>query len=221
MEQKLQFFVAGLGRFGQSVALTLDQLGYDVMAMDIDEDVVQDLSDRLGYVVCADATEEKNLQAIGAGNADVAVIGIGNIEGSLLATLQLKDMGIKTLVVKAINELHGKMLQKIGADKIIYSEKEMGIRVAHNLTSPGIVDYVEMNNNVTILTIRLPKGWIGKNLIQIDARRRYNINVVALLRGEQNFINPPPDMPLLESDMVTILGDKTNVRNVTKELEIE
>ncbi len=221
MEQKLQFFVAGLGRFGQSVALTLDQLGYDVMAMDIDEDVVQDISDRLGYVVCADATEEKNLQAIGAGNADVAVIGIGNIEGSLLATLQLKDMGIKTLVVKAINELHGKMLQKIGADKIIYSEKEMGIRVAHNLTSPGIVDYVEMNNNVTILTIRLPKDWIGKNLIQIDARRRYNINVVALLRGEQNFINPPPDMPLLESDMVTILGDKTNVRNVTKELEIE
>ncbi len=221
MEQKLQFFVAGLGRFGQSVALTLDQLGYDVMAMDIDEDVVQDLSDRLGYVVCADATEEKNLQAIGAANADVAVIGIGNIEGSLLATLQLKDMGIKTLVVKAINELHGKMLQKIGADKIIYSEKEMGIRVAHNLTSPGIVDYVEMNNNITILTVQLPKEWIGKNLIEIDARRRYNINVVALLRGEQNFINPPPDMPLLESDMVTILGDNANVRNVTKELEIE
>ena len=221
MEQKLQFFVAGLGRFGQSVALTLDQLGYDVMAMDIDEDVVQDLSDRLGYVVCADATEEKNLQAIGAANADVAVIGIGNIEGSLLATLQLKDMGIKTLVVKAINELHGKMLQKIGADKIIYSEKEMGIRVAHNLTSPGIVDYVEMNNNITILTVQLPKEWIGKNLIEIDARRRYNINVVALLRGEQNFINPPPDMPLLESDMVTILGDNANVRNVTNELEIE
>ncbi len=221
MEQKLQFFVAGLGRFGQSVALTLDQLGYDVMAMDIDEDVVQDLSDRLGYVVCADATEEKNLQAIGAANADVAVIGIGNIEGSLLATLQLKDMGIKTLVVKAINELHGKMLQKIGADKIIYSEKEMGIRVAHNLTSPGIVDYVEMNNNITILTVQLPKEWIGKNLIEIDVRRRYNINVVALLRGEQNFINPPPDMPLLESDMVTILGDNANVRNVTKELEIE
>ena len=220
MEQKLQFFVAGLGRFGQSVALTLDQLGYDVMAMDIDEDVVQDLSDRLGYVVCADATEEKNLQAIGAANADVAVIGIGNIEGSLLATLQLKDMGIKTLVVKAINELHGKMLQKIGADKIIYSEKEMGIRVAHNLTSPGIVDYVEMNNNITILTVQLPKEWIGKNLIEIDARRRYNINVVALLRGEQNFINPPPDMPLLESDMVTILGDNANVRNVTKELDI-
>ncbi len=219
MEQKLQFFVAGLGRFGQSVALTLDQLGYDVM--DIDEDVVQDLSDRLGYVVCADATEEKNLQAIGAANADVAVIGIGNIEGSLLATLQLKDMGIKTLVVKAINELHGKMLQKIGADKIIYSEKEMGIRVAHNLTSPGIVDYVEMNNNITILTVQLPKEWIGKNLIEIDVRRRYNINVVALLRGEQNFINPPPDMPLLESDMVTILGDNANVRNVTKELEIE
>ncbi len=221
MEQKLQFFVAGLGRFGQSVALTLDELGYDVMAMDEDEDVVQDLSDRLGYVVCADATDEKNLQAIGAGNADVAVVGIGNIEGSLLATLQLKDMGVKTLVVKAINELHGKMLEKIGADKIIYSEKEMGIRVAHHLTTPGIVDYIEMNNNITILTIQVPKDWIGKNLIQIDARRRYNINVVALLRGEQNSINPPPDMPLAEGDMVTILGENENVRIVTKELEIE
>ncbi len=221
MEQKLQFFVAGLGRFGQSVALTLDELGYDVMAMDEDEDVVQDLSDRLGYVVCADATDEKNLQAIGAGNADVAVVGIGNIEGSLLATLQLKDMGVKTLVVKAINELHGKMLEKIGADKIIYSEKEMGIRVAHHLTTPGIVDYIEMNNNITILTIQVPKDWIGKNLIQIDARRRYNINVVALLRGEQNSINPPPDMPLAAGDMVTVLGENENVRHVTKELDIE
>jgi trk system potassium uptake protein len=221
MEKKLQFFVAGLGRFGTSVALTLEKLGYDVMAMDSDEDVVQDLSDQLGYVVCADATDEKNLVAIGAGNADIAVIGIGNIEGSLLATLQLKDMGVKTLVVKALNELHGKMLEKIGADKIIFSEKEMGIRVAHNLTSPGIIDYIEMNNNITILTVQMPKEWVGKNLIEIDARRKYNINVVAVLRGTENMINPAPDMPMQEGDKVTILGDSGNVRKVAQELEIE
>ena len=119
MEQKLQFFVAGLGRFGESVAVTLDRMGYDVMAMDKDEDVVQDLSDQLGYVVCADASDEKNLNAIGAGNADVAVVAIGDLSASLLTTLLLKDMGVKRIVVKALDELHGKMLQKIGADKIV------------------------------------------------------------------------------------------------------
>lgn len=143
MENKLQFFVAGLGRFGKSVAVSLDHMGYDVMAMDIDEAVVQDLSGSLGYVVCADASDEKNLAAIGAGNADVAVVSIGDLSANLMTTLILKEMGVKKIVVKALDELHGKMLKKIGADKVVYSEKEMGVRVAHNLISPGIVDYIE------------------------------------------------------------------------------
>ena len=137
MAKKLQFFVAGLGRFGISVAVTLEKMGYDVMAMDIDEEVVQDLSDTLGYVVCADCSDEKNLVAIGAGNADIAVVSVGDLSASLMTTLLLKEMGVKKIVVKALDPIHGKMLQKIGADKIIYSEKEMGVRVAHNLISPG------------------------------------------------------------------------------------
>ncbi len=219
MEQKLQFFVAGLGRFGESVAVTLDKMGYDVMAMDSDEDVVQDLSDKLGYVVCADASDEKNLLAIGAGNADIAVIAIGDLSASLLTTLLLKDMGVKKIVVKALDELHGKMLQKIGADKIIYSEKEMGVRVAHNLTNPGIVDYIEMNNNITILSIKVPKDWIGKNLIQLDVRRKYNITVVAIRRGKETFINPRPDIEMQAEDMLIILGDTASVKKVTMNLE--
>lgn len=219
MEQKLQFFVAGLGRFGESVAVTLDRMGYDVMAMDKDESVVQDLSDQLGYVVCADASDDKNLAAIGAGNADVAVIAIGDLSASLLTTLLLKDMGVKKIVVKALGELHGKMLQKIGADKIIYSEKEMGVRVAHNLTNPGIVDYIEMNNNITILSIRVPDDWIGKNLIDLDVRRKYNITVVAIRRGKETFINPRPDLTMNAEDMLVILGDTASVKEVTMKLE--
>lgn len=219
MEQKLQFFVAGLGRFGESVAVTLDKMGYDVMAMDKDESVVQDLSDQLGYVVCADASDDKNLAAIGAGNADVAVIAIGDLSASLLTTLLLKDMGVKKIVVKALGELHGKMLQKIGADKIIYSEKEMGVRVAHNLTNPGIVDYIEMNNNITILSIRVPDDWIGKNLIDLDVRRKYNITVVAIRRGKDTFINPRPDLTMNAEDMLVILGDTASVKEVTMKLE--
>ncbi len=219
MEQKLQFFVAGLGRFGESVAVTLDQMGYDVMAMDKDEDVVQDLSDQLGYVVCADASDEKNLNAIGAGNADVAVVAIGDLSASLLTTLLLKDMGVKRIVVKALDELHGKMLQKIGADKIIYSEKEMGIRVAHNLTSPGIVDYIEMNNNITVVTIHIPEDWIGKTLIDLDVRRKYHITVVAIRRQKENFINPRPDMVMQAGDMLVILGDTSSVKEITSRLD--
>lgn len=219
MGRKLQFFVAGLGRFGESVALTLDSMGYDVMAMDKDEAVVQDLSDKLGYVVCADAADEKNLAAIGAVNADVAVIGIGDLSESLMTTLLLKEMGIGKIVVKAVDELHGKMLAKIGADKIIYSEKEMGVRVAHNLTNPGIADYIEMNNNITILSIRAPADWVGQNLITLDVRRRFNINVVGIRRGRDTYINPRPDMEMQAGDELVILGSNESVRDAARQLE--
>lgn len=219
MSQKLQFFVAGLGRFGKSVAITLEKMGYDVMAMDIDEDVVQDLSDSLGYVVCADCSDEKNLTSIGAGNADVAVVAVGDLSASLMTTLILKEIGVKKIVVKALDLLHGKMLQKIGADKIIYSENEMGIRVAHNLISPGIVDYIEMENNITILSIHLPEDWVGKSLIDIDVRRKYNITVVAIKREGNMFVNPRPDMQMQDKDMLVILGDSESVRAVTASLD--
>lgn len=219
MEKKLQFFVAGLGRFGKSVAMTLDKMGYDVMAMDIDEGVVQDLSDELGYIVCADASEEKNLLAIGAGNADVAVVGIGDLAASLMTTLLLKELGVGRIVVKALDELHGKMLRKIGADKVIYSEKEMGIRVAHNLTSEGIVDYIELSDDITVVSIHVPEDWIGKNLIQADVRKKYNITVVAIRRGEETFINPRPDQVMNAEDTLIILGEAGDIKEVTKQLD--
>lgn len=218
MSQKLQFFVAGLGRFGRSVAVTLEKMGYDVMAMDINEDAVQDLSDLLGYVVCADCSDEKNLNAIGAGNADVAVVAVGDLSASLMTTLLLKEMGVKKIVVKALDALHGKMLQKIGADKIIYSENEMGVRVAHNLISPGIVDYIEMENNITILSIHVPTDWVGKSLIDIDVRKKYNITVVAIKRAGEMLVNPRPDMQMEAQDMLVILGDTESVKRVTVSL---
>lgn len=219
MAQKLQFFVAGLGRFGKSVAVTLEKMGYDVMAMDSNEEVVQDLSDTLGYVVCGDCSDEKSLAAIGAGNADIAVVSVGDLSASLMTTLLLKEMGVKKIVVKALGTVHGKMLQKIGADKIIYSEKEMGIRVAHNLISPGIVDYIEMENNITILSIHVPAEWVGKSILDIDIRRKYNITVVAIKRQGEMFVNPRPDMKLDAHDMLIILGDSESVKRVTASLE--
>lgn len=218
MEHKLQFFVAGLGRFGESVAVSLEKMGYEVMAMDIDESVVQDLSNSLSYVVCADASDEKDLAAIGAGNADVAVVAIGELAESLMATLLLKDMGVKKIVVKALDPLHGKMLKKIGADKIIYSEKEMGVRVAHNLINPGIVDYIEMDNNITVLSIHVPQDWVGKSIIEVDVRRKYNITIVAVRRHNETMVNPRPDVIMDKDDMLVILGDTESVKDATESL---
>ena len=133
---------------------------------------------------------KKNLAAIGAGNADVAVVSIGDLSANLMTTLILKEMGVKKIVVKALDELHGKMLKKIGADKVVYSEKEMGVRVAHNLISPGIVDYIEMDDNITILSIRLPDAWIGKSLIDLNVRQKYHITVVAIKRKNKMTVNP-------------------------------
>ena len=172
----------------------------------------------MGYVVCADCSDEKNLTAIGAGNADVAVVAVGELSASLMTTLLLKDMGVKKIVVKALDPLHGKMLQKIGADKVIYSEKEMGVRVAHNLISPGIVDYIEMEDNITILSIHVPQDWIGKSLIDIDVRKKYNITVVAIKRKGEMFVNPHPDMKMDVVDMLVILGDSESVKRVTATL---
>lgn len=149
----------------------------------------------------------------------MAVVAIGDLSASLLTTLLLKDMGVKRIVVKALDELHGKMLQKIGADKIVYSEKEMGIRVAHNLTSPGIVDYIEMNNNITVVTIHIPEEWIGKTLIDLDVRRKYHITVVAIRRQTENFINPRPDMVMQAGDMLVILGDTSSIKEITSRLD--
>ena len=170
-------------------------------------------------MVCADCSDEKNLAAIGAGNADVAVVSVGELSASLMTTLILKEMGVKKIVVKALDPIHGKMLQKIGADKIIYSEKEMGVRVAHNLISPGIVDYIEMENNITILSIHVPEDWIGKSILALDVRKKYNITVVAIKRKGEMYVNPHPEMQMAADDMLVILGDSESVRRVTASLE--
>ena len=217
MGGKLQFFVAGLGRFGQSVAITLSRMGFDVMAMDIDENVVQSLSGTLDYVVAADAADEKNLKAIGAGDADVAVVCIGDLGMNLMTALLLKEMNVKKVVAKARNDLHGKMLSKIGVDRVIYSEKEMGVRVAHNLIFPGIVDYIEMDHDITILSIHVPEDWIGKDMRSLEVRQKYNITVVAIKRESEVIVNPQPDLTIKQDDLVIVLGKAEDIRNCGEE----
>ena len=210
--KRKQFLVAGLGLFGKSVALTLHNMGYDVLGVDIDENVVQDSSSDLSYVVCADASDEKSLKSLPIDDIDVAVVSIGVLESNMMCTLLLKEMGVPMVVAKALNDLHGTMLNKIGADKIVYAEKDMGKRVAHNLVSSSIVDYIELSNEISVMSLQLPAELIGKNLIEADLRRRYNVNVVAIKRGGSTRVNPCAHEVFQADDEIIIIGTHEGVK---------
>ena len=197
-----QFAVLGLGRFGTSVALTLHELGYQVLGVDSDEEIVQDLSHELTHVVSADASDENTLRSLGINNYEVVIVGIGPLEDNLLTTLNLKEMGVPFVAVKATSAVHGKMLEKIGADKIIYPERDMGKRV----------DYIEMSNNISLMSTNIPHSLVGKNLIESDLRKRYNVNVVAIKHEGVTYINPKPTQVLEEGDEMIVIGEHQNIK---------
>ena len=212
--RRKQFLVAGLGLFGTSVALTLQGLGYDVYALDSDESIVQDLSMQLPYVVCGDASDKKTLQSLPLEDVDVAVVAIGNVERNMMATMLLKELGIKQVVSKAINSLHGAMLSKIGADKVIFAERDMGERLAHNLISAGVMDYIELSSEISVMSLPIPTEFIGKNLIEADLRRRYDVNVVAIKRDGRTIVNPKAQEVFQPEDEIIVLGTHEGVKRM-------
>ena len=212
--KRKQFLVAGLGLFGTSVAVTLQGLGYDVYALDSDENIVQDLSMQLPYVVCGDASDKKTLQSLPLEDVDVAVVAIGNVERNMMATMLLKELGIKQVVSKAINSLHGAMLSKIGADKVIFAERDMGERLAHNLISAGVMDYIELSSEISVMSLPIPTEFIGKNLIEADLRRRYDVNVVAIKRDGRTIVNPKAQEVFQPEDEIIVLGTHEGVKRM-------
>ena len=212
--KRKQFLVAGLGLFGTSVAVTLQGLGYDVYALDSDESIVQNLSMQLPYVVCGDASDKKTLQSLPLEDVDVAVVAIGNVERNMMTTMLLKELGIKQVVSKAINNLHGAMLSKIGADKVVYAERDMGERVAHNLISAGVMDYIELSGEISVMSLPIPTEFIGKNLIEADLRRRYDVNVVAIKREGRTMVNPKAQEVFQPEDEIVVLGTHEGVKRM-------
>ena len=212
--RRKQFLVAGLGLFGTSVALTLQQMGYEVYTLDSEESLVQDLSTQLNYVVCGDASDKKTLQSLPLEDIDVAVVAIGNVERNMMCTMLLKELGIKQVVAKAINNLHGAMLNKIGADKVVYAERDMGERVAHNLISAGVMDYIELSSEISVMSLAIPAEFVGKNLIEADLRRRYDVNVVAMKRDGRTIVNPKAQEVFQPEDEIIVLGTHEGVKRM-------
>lgn len=202
-----QFVVIGLGRFGTSVAKNLSSSGYDVLAIDRCESAVQAIMNDVTHAVQADAREEENLRALGVRNFDVAIVAIGDdLQASILITLLLKESGISYVVAKAQNSLHGKVLEKVGADRIIYPEKDMGARLAHSLVSANVMDFIELSSDYSIAEIKSPTRFVNKSLGELNLRALYGISVMAIKRGEAIIIAPGAESRVEGKDILVIMS---------------
>ena len=210
-----QFVIIGLGRFGSSVARTLSDLGNDVLAIDKDEDIVQEISDEVTHAVQLDATDENALRSLGIRNFDVAVVTIGdNIQASIMATLLVKELGVKYIIAKAQSDLHSKVLYKIGADRVVLPEKEMGIRVAHNLVSTNILDYIELSPDYSVIEIQASENWSGRTLSDLGLRSKYGINIMAIKRGDDVNISPLAEDIIETDDIIVAIGSGEDLSRI-------
>ncbi|MBP3652174.1 MAG: TrkA family potassium uptake protein [Clostridia bacterium] len=193
MKKKKQYLVVGLGRFGSAVAIALAEQGMQVLAIDANLELVEQHRSLLTDVLCGDAMDHSVLEQIGAADFDVAIVTIGeDIKASGVVTMQLKEMGVGCVIVKAFDDFHGRMLTKLGADKVIFPERDMGQRIAHNLVSEKIMDFIELSPDYSLMEIRPRPEWVGRSLKELNLRARERINVVAVRSGE--VVNAMPDM---------------------------
>lgn len=216
---KKQFVVIGLGRFGSSIATTLYSLGNDVLVIDKNEDLIQDIASEVTHAVQADATDENALRALGIRNFDVAIISIGgDIQSSVMATLILRELGVKYIIAKGNGELHAKVLYKIGADRVVLPEKDMGVRVAHNIISSSILDYIELSSDYSIMEVKAFEDWVGKDLKSLNLRKKYGINVIAIKKGEKINLNPAADDKVCKDNVIVAIGSKEALTSLEGEI---
>lgn len=210
-----QYAVIGCGRFGSSVAKTLYNLGHEVLAIDKDEEKVQEISEYVTHAVQADVMDESVLRELGVRNFDVVIISIGsNLEASIFATLIAKELGVKRVIAKAQSELHGKVLSKIGADKIIFPERDMGVRVAHNLVSTNILDFIELSPDYSIVEIAAISEWENKTLRELKLPTKYGINVMAIKREKYINASPYADDMISKGDILVVIGNTEDIRKI-------
>lgn len=224
-----QFVVIGLGRFGQSVARTLEERGYEVLAVDSDEEKVAEIADYVTHAVQLDATEEKALRSVGVTEMDVAVVSVGDISSSILITLLLKELGVALVASKATDSLHAKVLRRVGADRVIFPERDMGARVAESLSTPRIFDYIEISPTHSIVDLVAPASFQGKTMRELDIRATYGVNVIAIKRKkpkiseegdseiEEEFIlGPTADEEIVYGDLLVLLGRDEDIEKIKK-----
>lgn len=209
--------VIGLGRFGETIALRVAEMGHEIMGVDIDEDLVQKISPYLTYAATADTTDEDALHALSLNQFDVVVVAIGdNLQANLMTSMLLKEMGIRYVVAKAQSLMHGRMLEKIGVDLVVYPECDMAHRIAQMLTREHVMDYLQLSRGIGLVEMETPNSLVGKTLMELGLREKYNISVVAIKKGSDVVAPPDPRQPLEKSDMLMIIGKDADINRFEK-----
>ena len=211
------YLVLGLGKFGRSVAQTLYQLGYEVLGVDGDENIVNEFSRHITHTLQADITNEDFLKSIDVSKFSAAIIAVGsNVQVSIMATVLLRELGARFILVKTQDDFEERILYKVGADKVILPEKDMGIKVARNLVSDNFFETIEISPDYSIVNVSAPPSWYGKTLGELAVRSKYGINILAV-KGEQNTIVIPSANTVIEEDaVITVLGMNHDLKKFRK-----
>lgn len=209
------YIVIGLGRFGCEAAKRLQELGGEVLAMDRNSELVQQVSNDVTQAVVGDAKDIEVLKALGAGEFDCGVVAVGGSLGdSVLATMNLKELGIPYVVSKAHNETHRQLLMKLGANKVVIPEQEQADRLARNLTSPNVLDYIELSAEYGIIEVPAPVPWLGKSLKNLNVRAKLGVNIIAVKHGERINVSPGADYEIQPGDVMVVLGGTDELKSV-------
>ena len=211
------YMVVGLGRFGTQVAKKLYELGCEVLAIDNSSVKVQQLSNDVTHAVVADAQDKEVLRALGAKDFDCAVVAIGDsLADSVLATMNLKELGVPKVICKASNETHRQVLKKLGADQVLIPEHEQADRLAKSLASRNVLDYIELSDDYGIVEVPAPGAWVNKTLIELNVRAKLGVNILAVRRGGEIAVSPAADFKILQADVLVVLGDTAALKAVQK-----
>lgn len=202
-----QVLVVGLGRFGSAVARELERLGNQVLAVDRSEQRVNDIAPDVTHALQLDAADEEALRSAGAGDFGSAIVAISSdAEPSIFATMVLKRLGVENVIAKAGSQLHGEILSRVGADRVVFPERETGLRLAHSFNVPNVIDYLDVAPSFGIEKIRPPKAFVGKSLGDLDLKGRLGLTPVALRRGQQVFVNPAREERVADGDELILIG---------------
>ena len=211
------YIVIGLGRFGTEAARRLYELGCDVLAIDNNQELVQQISNHVTQAVVGDARDKDVLKALGAADFDCGIVAIGNSLGnSVLATMNLKELGVPYVVCKAYDETHRQVLIKLGADKVVIPEQEQANRLARNLSSPNVLDYIELSDAFGIIEVPAPTRWLGKSLKELNVRAHLGVNIIAVKQGSAINVSPGADYEIQPGDVMVVLGDTAALNAVQK-----
>lgn len=216
---KKQYAVFGLGKFGHSIAVTLENLGCDVIVVDNSAEKIQEVADLVSYAIKADIEEPEVIRSLGARNLDGVIVAVAeNLEASIMATIISKEMGVPYILAKAQNDLHATILKKVGADAIVYPEKEMGTRIAKSLVSTNFADWIELSTDYSLVETEIPDAWKGRTLIDLRVRERFNVNIIGIIGadGEVN-VALDPSKPFPENGIIILVGSNKALQKFKKE----